>query len=222
MNPLKLTRWQLQRLQRQFQLTPDGRVCRRTWAVLEFSRGHSIAEIARTLQVTRQSVYNWVEAYSPTHDPAALAEDDRSGRPTRWTKQLQRKLQALMKKTPEQLGYFAMNWTAPLLREQLERSTRTRLCEATVRRELDRLGYVWKRFRYVLDRDPLREKKTLDLPMDPGLAPSQHPAGRGRNRPAAVPALAGRLVAARSTGRSTTVRLECPAGDLRGDEPAQR
>lgn len=179
MSELKLTHWQRLQLQRQFQQTKDARVCRRTLAVLEYGQGRPMAEIARMMGVTRQSVYNWVDAYSHDHDPTALCDDERSGRPTRWTEPLQTQLQTLMGQTPDQLGYFAVNWTAPLLREHLERRTRQGLSEDTIRRELDRLGYVWKRSRYVLDPDPQREKKTLDSPVGPVPARPERPARGG-------------------------------------------
>jgi hypothetical protein len=40
----------------------------------------------------------------------------------------------------------------------------------TVRRRLKDLGYVWKRFRYVLAPDPEAEKKTPDFGPDSGFA----------------------------------------------------
>ncbi len=168
MTSLQLTRWQRLRLQRQLEGTPDARVYRRTLAVLEYSRGQPLARIAQTLGVTRQSVYNWVEAYTQAHDPSALGDDDRSGRPSPWTEDLRALLQALLAQTPDQRGYFAVNWTVPLLREGIARGTGPSLSGDTLRRELDRLGYVWKRGRYVLDPDPQRDKKTADPPADPG------------------------------------------------------
>jgi Winged helix-turn helix len=57
------------------------------------------------------------------------------------------------------MGYFAVNWTVPLLQEQLEHGTGERLSDDTIRRELRRMGYAWKRSRYVLDPDPEEEKK---------------------------------------------------------------
>jgi hypothetical protein len=52
-----------------------------------------------------------------------------------------------------------VNWTVPLLQEHLSRCTDRWLSDDTIRRELDRLGYVWKRFRSVLPPDSRREKK---------------------------------------------------------------
>jgi transposase len=167
MTPLNLTRWQRLRLQRQLRDTSDARVYRRTLAVLEASRGQSVVQIAQTLGVTRQSVYNWIEAYTAAWDPDALVDADRSGRPSCWTEDLRGLLRSLFAQAPDQLGYFAVNWTVPLLQEHLQHQTGHWLAEDTIRRELDRLGYVWKRSRYILDPDPQREKKTAPASGDP-------------------------------------------------------
>jgi transposase len=148
-------------------------------AVLEYSQGHAIAAIARMLGVTRQSVYNGVAAYTHDYDPVALHDEDRSGRPSLWTEELRAMLPTLLAQQPDQLGYFAVNWTVPLLQEQIEHSTGQGLSEDTIRRELQRLDYVWKRGRYALDPDPEREKKTLDSPADSVSAGPERPAGGG-------------------------------------------
>jgi transposase len=158
----KLSRWQRLRLQRQLKQTHDARQYRRTLAILEFSRGQSVARIAQLLGVTRQSVYHWIDAYSQTHDPEALLDDERSGRPSLWTEDLRVRLGSWLEQSPDGLGYFAVNWTVPLLQEHLGHYTGQHLSDDTVRRELQRLGYVWKRTRYVLTPDPELEKKTAD------------------------------------------------------------
>src|SRR5215210_1736357 len=109
MTSFQLTRWQRLRLQRQLTHTRDARVYRRTLAVLEHSRGRPIAQTAEMLGVTRQSVHNWINAYARRHDPGALADEDRPGRPSLWTEDLRALLQALLEQSPDQLGYFAVN-----------------------------------------------------------------------------------------------------------------
>ena len=59
------------------------------------------------------------------------------------------------------------------------------------------LEFVWKRPRYDFEPDPEREKKTPYPPANPGLAAAQRRAGRRRDRPVALPAVARRLVEAR-------------------------
>jgi transposase len=176
MTSVKLTRWQRLRLQRQLKETQDARVYRRTLAILAYDRGESIARLARLLGVTRPSVYNWIEAYVQAHDPRSLLDEDRSGRPSLWTEDLRALLRNLFGQAPDALGYFAVNWTVPLLREQIAQGTGQWLSEDTIRRELDRLGYTWKRGRYALDPDPEREKKTpasSASPANPGLVAAQ-------------------------------------------------
>jgi len=181
MDPFHLAPWQRRRLQRQLRATHDARLFRRTLAVLEVARGEPVASTARRLGVTPRAVYHWLAAYARAHDPAALRDGDRPGRPALLTagdRELLREL--LLGPSPQDLGYFATDWTVPLLREHLARRTGRRPSDDTVRRELERQGFVWKRCRYALDPDPqLGGKKAAAPPAYPALAAPQRPAGRG-------------------------------------------
>lgn len=177
MSELKLTAQQRHRLQAQLRQTPDARVYRRTLALLEVAQGRPVAQVADFLGVTRQSIYNWIATYTLTHDSAALCDDLRSGRPSLWTEDTRAWLGSLLEQSPDFFGYPAVNWTVPLLAEQLQHCTGQAFSGDTLRRELDRLGYVWKRPRYVLDPDPEREKKTADSPAHQAVAHSERPAG---------------------------------------------
>src|SRR5205823_1505680 len=72
----------------------------------------------------------------------------------------------------------------------------------------------------LLDPDPEREKKTPHSPANPGSAAAQRRVGSGRVRPVAVPAVARYLGEARRSRQGLAERPQCPACDLRGDEPA--
>ena len=222
MSRLKLTSWQRRRLRQQLKATSDARAYRRTLAVLELDRGRSAADIAAMLGVTRQTVHNWAAAFVHDPDPAVLRDEDHSGRPPLLAEPIEALLPSLMGQSPQDFGYPHTDWTVPLLQQELERGLGLRPSDETVRRALRRLGYVWKRPRYVLDPDPEREKKTADSLADPGPAASQRRAGPGRDRPDDVPAAAGRLVAEGRTGRGPHQRSERPEGDLRDDEPRDR
>src|SRR4051794_18821305 len=222
MSRFRLTYWQRRRLLGQLKTTAEARTYRRTLAVLELDRGRSAAEVAEMLGVTRQSVYNWAAAFAREHGPSSLEDDPRSGRPRLLTEPTEWSLRSLMPQSPQELGYPDTDWTTPLLQQELERGTGSPPSDDTVRRVLHRLGYVWKRPRYVLDPDPERGKKTPHPAADPRPAAAQRGAGRGRGRPVAVPAAAGRLVAAGRTGGGPHQRPGRPAGGLRGDEPLDR
>ncbi len=179
MEGLKLTWRQRQRLAEQLQRAQDARLYRRTLAVLEIGRGRSIAQVAQTLGVTRQSVYNWVAGYAQAYDPRALRDQPHPGRPGFWNEDHQALLRCLMERAPEEFGYFAGSWTVPLLQEQWEHATGVYPSEDTVRRGLLELGYVWKRGRYELTPDPELEKKTPDSGSYSPFAAAQCAAGGG-------------------------------------------
>jgi transposase len=180
MDTLVLTTGQRRRLQRQLRAADDARVYRRSLAILEVAQGEPVASVACRLGVTPRVVYYWVRAYGQAHDPNALRDRDRPGRPSLLTLADRDLLRELLGQSPQELGYFAAEWTVPLLQEHLAHCTGRRPSDDTVRRELDRQGYTWKRSRYTLDPDPqLRGKKAATSPTNPAVAAPQRCAGRG-------------------------------------------
>ncbi len=220
MSRLHLTSWQRSRLRRQLAATCDARLYRRTLAVLEFDHGRSAADIARMLGVTRKAVYDWVAAYTQALDPAALADEAGRGRHALLDEDDEHLLEALLAVSPQDLGYPQVTWTVPLLRQALDFLTGRQVSEDTLRRALRRLDYIWKRPRYDLEPDPEREKKKAHPGPHPPPAAAQRRAGPGRDRPAAVPAAARRVVQARRAGARVVDRPQRAAGHLRGHGPA--
>jgi transposase len=164
MRILVLTRSQRYRLRQQLRHAQDAALYRRTLALLELDRGKPLAQVAASLGVTRQSIYNWIGIYTQSFDPLALRDDTRCGRPTAWTPDLDELLRTLLQERPRHWGYHATNWTVPLLQQQLASWDGSWLAEDTIRRKLRDLGYVWKRTRYVLPPDPEAEKKKIHSP----------------------------------------------------------
>jgi transposase len=159
MNEFQRTSRQRTRLEDQLHNTKDVGVFRRTLAVLEVARGRSLAEVARLLRTSRVSIYHWLERYQQEDDPADLFDQRGGNNPTVWTDELPTLLQASLSYRPNHFGYSALNWTVDLLAEHLTRRGGRPVSATTVRRQLHRLDYVWKRPRYVLVPDPEREKK---------------------------------------------------------------
>lgn len=179
MSRLKITNEQRHHLRRQLQQARDLRLYRRTLAVLQFDEGHSAADIARMLGVTRQSVYNWLVTYTRSGSAAALADEEREGRPPRWEDDEDRLLAALLGCSPQELGYPQVSWTVPMLQGVLQCRTGLYFADSTIRRALRRLDYVWKRPRYVLAPDLQREKKTADSTANSLSAAPQRGVGTG-------------------------------------------
>jgi len=180
METFTLTTRQRRYLEKQLRGTHAARVYRRTLAVLDVAGGAAIAGVARRLRVTPRVVYYWIAAYLADPNPGALRDRARPGRPTRLTPADRGRLLGLLEQSPQDLGYFATEWTAGLLRAHLAGCTGRPLSDDTPRRELHRADYSCKRPRYALDPDPqVRGKKAADSAADPGAAvPQCRPRGR--------------------------------------------
>ena len=222
MKALHLSSHERRRLEKQLKSSRDARLYRRTLAVLEYDRGQSVTELSHTLRVSRPSIYRWIERYRESSDPESLLDEDRSGRPPAWTEECLEWLASFLRRSPAELGYYAVNWTVPLLRDPLEMCLGKQFSDHTIRRALSRLDYVWKRPRYVLAPDPEREKKTTNPPQNPALATSQCPVGGRRNRFASLPAAARQLESTRRTSPCAHFGLERSSCRFRCDEPAHR
>jgi transposase len=164
MPDITLTRTQRSQLRRQLKHTKNAALYRRTLAILEVADGKPLVQVAGALGVTRQTVYNWIEAYTQHYDPVALLDAARSGRPAMWTPDLDELVPTLLQGSPMEWGYNAANWTVPLLGAQFASWDGRWLSPTTIRRRLHELGYVWKRTRYALPPDPELEKKKTPSP----------------------------------------------------------
>src|SRR5262249_15981662 len=129
MSQLQRTSWQRHRLRRQLAATEDVRLFQRTLAVLEFDYGRPVADIARMLGVSRQTVYNWLEAYTDTCEPAALEDHRGRGHYRVLDEDAEHLVETLLARSPQELGYPHVSWTVPLLREALEIATGQRVSE---------------------------------------------------------------------------------------------
>jgi transposase len=159
MNPVRLTPQQRFRLRRQLRTTDDLGSYRRTLALLELDRGGAVTEVALRLGVSRRTVHGWIATYRHHPVPGSLVTHHSTGRPPEWDDDAQAILRASLDQPPDHFGYQSTAWTIPLLRSHLAHWGLTGFCDATLRRQLHALGYVWRRPRYVLAPDPRRAAK---------------------------------------------------------------
>lgn len=174
---VRLTSSQRHQFSARLRATNDASCGRRLLAILALDEGESVSEVAERLGVARQTVYNWARAFENGGGATALEDRYGGGRPTVWTEELEALLLAALRQRPDQLGYPGPNWTIRLLQAYLERCSGQRLSDDTIRRQMRRLDYVWKRSRYVLPPDPEREKKTRHPAAVEGPAPAERALG---------------------------------------------
>jgi len=157
--PVHLTPQQRFRLRRLLRTTDALDTYRRTLALLRLDRGETFRDVAEMLGVSRRTVHRWVGWYRDDPVVASLTPHYSTGRPSEWGEDARAILRGTLHQEPQHFGYPATGWTVSLLQTHLAHWGLTAVSDATLRRQLHGLGYVWKRPRYVLDPDPRRAAK---------------------------------------------------------------
>jgi len=131
---------------------------RRYQAVLLIADGRSPQEAAVSVGCSRASVYSWLAAWRDGGH-AGLVEAPHPPPIPAHAVPLEALLTALLADDPQRHGHHATGWTIPLLHGEAQASG-IRVSEHTVRRAVRRLGWRWKRPKYVLGRpDPAYDEK---------------------------------------------------------------
>jgi transposase len=162
MSDLRLNAQERSALERQLRSTPDARIYRRTLAILQIADGQALGEVAEALRVGRRSVDRWLAAYRAGLVPEALAEKPGRGRPRLFAAEDLAALDQCLRESPSAWGYWANDWTVPLLQQHLGSQGSPACSARTLYRQLEALDEAWKRPRHTLPPDPEKEKKTLD------------------------------------------------------------
>jgi len=131
---------------------------RRFQAVRLLADGREAGEVAPVLGCSVSSISYWAGDWRE-RQVAGLVEGPHEGRPRRLDAAAEAQLELLLAADPQASGDAATDWTVPLLRTELAQRGHE-LSERTLRRTLHRVGYRWKRPKYVLGRpDPADEQK---------------------------------------------------------------
>lgn len=135
--------------------SPDRREARRALALLDLARGELVTDIACRYGISRETIYQWAARLGTGRLPnGRLRDAPRSGRPAQAGMIAERLLRAILPTDPRRYGYRHPAWTIALLQHHLRRQG-VEVSPSTLRRALRRLGYCWKRPRFVLARrDP--------------------------------------------------------------------
>ena len=141
-------------LEEALQRTRGVREWRRLQAVRFLADGREAPEVAQVLGCSASSVYYWAEDWREAGLEGLAASPHAGGRPRRLDMAAEATLEQALADDPQAHGYAATDWTVPLLRTELAQRGHD-LSERTLRRTLHRLGWRWKRPKYVLGRpDP--------------------------------------------------------------------
>jgi transposase len=132
---------------------------RRYQALLRLGAGESGEAVAAALGCARSSVFAWAAAWRRHGLAGVTPAPHAGGLPPRLAGAGERLLVGLLRADPQARGQHATGWTVPLLRAELAAAGQS-VSARTIRRTLHRLGWRWKRPKYVLGRpDPLYAAK---------------------------------------------------------------
>ena len=122
-------------------------------ALLAVNAGASVVSVARSLQVARNTIYNWVARCRERSGSIGerLTDAERGGRPDTLYQTLLERVPALLEQKPADFGYRQAEWTVELLQAHL-RDDGIESSDSTIRRVLHDAGFCWKRPRFVLRR----------------------------------------------------------------------
>jgi transposase len=151
-----LTPQQKRALEEIVRATRDARVLRRGQALLWRTEGESITVVAERLEVSRQTVHNWLTRFAARTGSVLerLSDAERSGRPATAKGKIEPLLADWIDTDPRDFGYAATAWTAPLLQKHLAAQHQIEVSVISVRRGIHRLQRRWKRPRYRLALRP--------------------------------------------------------------------
>jgi transposase len=137
--------------------TPWAKERCRAQALLWLAEGSDVADVADRLDVSRQTIYNWLSRFQERAEwdlRARLLDAPRRGRPRAASGTLDELIAAVIDGDPRTLGYHATVWTAPLLCQYVRDHHGIEVSDKTISRAIDRLGIVWKRPRHELALRP--------------------------------------------------------------------
>ena len=128
----------------------DLRLVRRTSALLHLAKQPTIAQVAETYSVARQTVYDWLKALM-CHGEGSLAYHRSPGRKPRLTATQKQRLAELIQAGPQMAGFPTACWTSVLLQQLIRREfgvlyNRYYVCEL-----LRTLGFSFQKARFVSD-----------------------------------------------------------------------
>ena len=140
----------------------DLRLVRRISALLGLAKGETVAQVAETLSVSGQVVYNWLRAFM-LHGVDSLVYRRSTGRKSRLTKTQKKRLVELVKAGPLECGYPTACWTSLLIQQLILREFGVLYNRHYVCQLLHNLGLSFQKAKFVSDHlDEEARRKWLE------------------------------------------------------------
>lgn len=127
---------------------PDPAMRLRAHIILMLAEGHPWSLITTTLFCSARTIAHWKHRFEGGGVDALFGRP--RGSRTRWSDDAEAILRRALEHSPDEWGYWAVNWTVPLLRQHIEKQWGQKPSDRHVRQRLQQLDYVWKRPRHAM------------------------------------------------------------------------
>jgi transposase len=128
----------------------DVRLVRRITVLINIAQGCVLAVVLATWDITRQTAYNWLEAFVE-YRWESLSYRKPAGRPGRLTKKQKQELYETVKAGPEAAGYETGCWTTCLIQDWIYKHCGVLYSRFYVAELLHNLGLSYQKAHFVSD-----------------------------------------------------------------------
>jgi transposase len=136
----------VEELQRALDEVERKKPAQRILAAISYKHGVTQTELAERHDVSRKTIYSWLERFSDAGSLAKAARDaERSGRPRRLSGTQQNQLERMLHDPPTEAGYDAPAWTAALVQRFLRESFDLEYSRASCRRFMKEAGLSYQK-----------------------------------------------------------------------------
>jgi len=131
----------------------------RLYAVYQVSNGKSSRSLEELYNISFKQICNWAERFD-SEGIEGLRDKPRSGRRARLTEVQRQDLQSVLVRSPEKFGYNTASWSAPLVRDYIQREYRVEYKQANIYNLLHKLGFSYQRAKGVYpERDEAKRSQ---------------------------------------------------------------
>jgi transposase len=148
----------------------SNRLVEQAWIIRLAQQGQGVSAIARRLQISRPTVYGWLERFNPA-GLAGLADEPRSGRPPTYTPDAVGVVIATALTAPAILGLPFASWTLDRLEAYLNEERGLHIKRSRIDELLLAEGLRWR-----------QQEKWFGKRVDPDFAEKRGPSKRSTPR----------------------------------------
>lgn len=119
---------------------PTPKAAKRLMVALSYVDGEPVATMAERYDISRSTLYHWLDRFENEPIEEAMADERRPGRPSQLSEADRTALATALAESPSEYGYDATEWSADLVRDHIESASGVSYSEGHAARLLRELS----------------------------------------------------------------------------------